>query len=143
MRGSVVFLNQPFEETQNLLKIARDYVKWQAPLDMQETDRQKTAKITHEALRILMRLSQITVWLTLQKAILQDGLSPETNERILRGASCLARASETDPDLPPHLRDLLVTSRLLYERILRLDNIAHRHTLSANEIKREKKIRAI
>lgn len=147
MRGSITFLNQPFEEAQSLLKSSRDYIKWQAPLDIQETDTQKTSRITHEALRIVMRLSQITVWLTIQKAIqereisLEESLSKEYH--VLRGKSCLEMESELDPNLPPRLRDLLRTSRLLYERILRLNEISHRQALSASTIKKEKKIRVV
>jgi hypothetical protein len=147
MRGSITFLNQPIEEAQNLLKSSRDYIKWQAPLDIQETDSNKTSKITHEALRIVMRLSQITVWLTIQKAVQQREISLEESlskdHHVLRGKSCLEMESEIDPDLPPRLRDLLRTSRLLYERILRLNEVSHRHALSANTIKKEKKIRAV
>ncbi len=147
MRDSITFLNQPFEEVQNLLKSSRDYIKWQAPLDIQETDPTKTAQITHEALRIVMRLSQITAWLTLQKAIQQRDLSFEESlskqYHVLRGKACLDRGSELDPDLPPRLRDLLRTSRLLYERILRLNELSHRHAPSARTIKKEKTIRAV
>lgn len=147
MRGSITFLNQPFEEAQSLLKNSRDYIKWQAPLDIQQTDTDKTSKITHEALRIVMRLSQITVWLTIQKAIQQRELSFDESlskeYRVLRGKACLEMESELDPGLPPRLRDLLRTSRLLYERILRLDQISHRQALSASAIKKEKKIRAV
>jgi len=147
MRGSITFLNQPFDEVQNLLKSSRDYIRWQAPLDIQETDSTKTAKITHEALRIVMRLSQITAWLTIQKAVqeqdisLQESLSEKYH--VLRGKACLEIGSELDPDLPPRLRDLLRTSRLLYERILRLDALSHREAPSARTIKKEKKIRAV
>jgi len=147
MRGSVTFLNQPFEELQNLLKSSRDYIKWQAPLDIKETDPTKTAIITHEALRIVMRLSQITAWLTIQKAIQEREISLEESfskeYQILRGKACLEMGSELDPDLPPRLRDLLRTSRLLYERILRLNELSHRHPPSARTIKKEKKIRAV
>ena len=121
-----MFLNKTYMETQVLLRTSRDYVKWQAPLDVKTLTLEERVKITHEAMRVAIRLSQISVWLMVQKAIHADALSLEealsVDYQVFRRAACLETSAEMDEEIPLRLRELLKESRLLYLRILRLDD---------------------
>ncbi len=126
MKFSNVFLDKTYTETDDLLRTSRDYLKWQAPLDVKKLTLQERNRITHEAMRVAIRLSQISAWLMVQKAVHTQAISREEalskEYEVFRKLACLNTASERDPALPLRLRELLKESRLLYLRILRLDH---------------------
>lgn len=119
------FIDSRLEGAQALLHTTHDYIKWQAPIDIRKMDTKQTFKVSCEAMRVTVRMTQIIAWLMLQKAVLAGEISREDvlteDYRVLRGEHCLENDSEMDEELPPRLRELLKESRDLYVRILRLD----------------------
>jgi len=136
----LVMINVSLKGANDLLHATHHYIKWQAPLDIQDMNNKKVFKVSSEALRVTVRMTQIIAWLMLQKAVLADEISRKDvlseDYRVLRGKACRESTSETDPELPPRLRELLKESRALYERILRLDKLARRKPILARNIQK-------
>ena len=111
MSTPLPFIDSRLEGAHGLLHATHDYIKWQAPLDIQRMNPQQTFKVSCEAMRITVRITQIIAWLMLQKAVLEGELSREEflseDCRVLRGEQCLESESEMDEDLPLRLRELL------------------------------------
>lgn len=132
MTKALPFIDGKLEDAHAFLHTAHNYIKWQAPIDVQYMDPQKTYKVSCEAMRITVRVTQIIAWFLLQKAVLEGELTEEEflseDCRVLRGKHCLENTSEYDPDIPPRLRELLKESRELYIRILRLDTAIRKKT---------------
>lgn len=124
------FIDNRLQNAHAFLHSTHNYVKWQAPIDIKDMDPQQAYKVSCEAMRITVRLTQVIAWFLLQKAVLAGELTREEllsdDCRVLRGKHCLESASETDPEIPPRLRELLKESRALYLRILRLDSLARK-----------------
>lgn len=125
MFDSVAFINSKIDEAHRLLGATHDYIKWQAPKDMDTMDPHMTFLLSSEAMRVTVRLTQIIAWLMLQKAILEEELTLEDTLsescRVMQGEECLDQSSEEDINLPLRLRELLKESRIFYFSILRLD----------------------
>lgn len=138
---SLAFINASLQGAYSLLHATHLYIKWQAPLDIRDLDDKKVFKVSSEAMRVTIRMTQIIGWLMLQKAVLTEELSREEllsdHYCVLRGHACLESASETDMDLPPRLRELLKESRNLYLRILRLDKASRKQPLPSRDIRSE------
>ena len=128
MVESLAFINSKIDEAHRLLGATHDYIKWQAPKDMNTIDPHFTFLLSSEAMRVTVRLTQIIAWLMLQKAVLEEELSREDTLsescRVLQGDECLDKTSEEDRDVPPRLRELLKESRLFYASIMRLDTLS-------------------
>lgn len=133
----LVFVDQTLQGAHTLLKSTHDYIKWQAPLDIENRGHQETFKVSCEAMRITVRVTQIIAWLMLQKAVLEGDLTRDeilSDEfRVLRGQTCLESSSESDPQLPPRLRELLKESREFYFRVLRLDQLSRKRIPSGSK----------
>jgi regulator of CtrA degradation len=125
MFSSVSFIDSKIDEAHRLLSATHDYVKWQAPKDMDTMDPHMTFLLSSEAMRVTVRLTQIIAWLMLQKGILEEELTLEDTLsescRVMQGEECLYQSSEEDKTIPPRLRELLKESRIFYFSILRLD----------------------
>lgn len=132
-------INVSLQGAHNLLHATHDYIKWQAPLDIQHMDDKTVFKVSCETMRVTVRMTQIIGWLMLQKAVLTQEISREDvlsePYRILRGKACIESTSEADTDLPPRLRELLKTSRSLYLQILRLDKASRKRRLPSRKIR--------
>ena len=137
----LAFINVSLQGAYDLLHATHDYIKWQAPLDIQDMNDKKVFKVSSEAMRITVRMTQIIGWLLLQKAVLTEEISRKDilseNYRVLRGKACIESASETDLDIPLRLRELLKESRSLYLRILRLDKASRKQPLPPRDIRNE------
>jgi regulator of CtrA degradation len=124
-----------------LLKETHEYIKWQAPLDIQHMSREEVYKVSCEAMRVTVRITRIIGWLMLQKAISEDEALREEiladQLRILEGESCLDETSESDVELPYRLRELLKKSRSLYTQTMRLEENSFKRFPSAKEIKKK------
>jgi len=134
---SLVFFNRTYKEAQGLIQTSREYMTWRAPIDIQAMNSKESHKLTHEAMRIAIRLNQITVWMMVQKALQKGEISHEESlseeYKVLQGPVYLEKKSESDSSLPSHLRKLLYESRCLYERVLRLDHMSRKNHLSSQE----------
>jgi regulator of CtrA degradation len=141
MNKPLTFLNQTLSSAQDLLHLTHEYIKWQAPIDVEDLGPHETFRISCEAMRVTIRLTQIITWLTLQKAILSGDVTREEilteGYQVLRGQTCIESDSEEDIAIPPRLRELLKESRLLYERILRLDDVFRQEHLQPEDIKKD------
>lgn len=133
MSSSVTFIDSKIDEAHRLLSATHDYIKWQAPKDMNKMDPHVTFLLSSEAMRVTVRLTQIIAWFMLQKAILEEDLTIEESVsescRVMQGKECLDQSSEEDEDIPPRLRELLKESRIFYFSILRLDTRARGRSL--------------
>lgn len=147
MNNSLVFLNKTQQQTQNLLKFSRNYIKWQAPLDMEKMSPALKFKVTCEAMRVSVRLNQMTIWFLIQREINENKLLATKNDfytcKVLQGKAYVDSTSEKDPNLPLRLRELLQLSRVLYLRVLRLHEASLKEPFSRQEIKKAKKISAV
>ena len=125
MSNPVTFIDSKINEAHRLLDATHDYIKWQAPKDMDTMDPHMTFLLSSEAMRVTVRLTQIIAWLMLQKGILEGELTSEDTLsescRVMQGEECLYQSSEEDKSIPPRLRELLKESRIFYFSILRLD----------------------
>ncbi len=141
MVETLAFINARLQGAHNLLHATHDYVKWQAPLDVKRMDPSQTFKISCEAMRVTVRMTQIIAWLILQKAVLEGDLTQDEflseEYRVLRGKHCLESYTEEDVEIPPRLRELLKESRELYLRTLQLDKVTrHGHVSLTKQEKR-------
>ncbi|MEB3702389.1 DUF1465 family protein [Candidatus Bealeia paramacronuclearis] len=133
---ALVVFNRTFDEANNMLLEAREYVKFYAARDVQHLPPIERLKVSCEAMRVTARLTQIMAWLLMQKAIRAGEVSKEDyiteDARLLVGGTCLDTSSQEDLSIPPRLRDLLKQSYALYLRVQRLDErFRGKDTLSA------------
>lgn len=122
---SLVVFNKTFDEANDLLLEAREYVKFYAARDVQHLPPIERLKVSCEAMRVTARLTQIMAWLLMQKAIRAGEISKQDylgeDSKILVGGTCLETSSQDDLAVPPRLRELLARSFSLYQRVQRLD----------------------
>lgn len=139
MEKPVTFLNQTLQSAQVLLQSTHEYIKWQAPLDVEDMGPHETFRVSCEAMRVTIRMTQIITWLMLQKAVLAGDVTRDEvlseSYRVLRGNTCVDTESEDDESIPRRLRELLIQSRIFYMRILRLDEVFRTEHPKAEEIK--------
>ena len=125
---ATAFFSKTCDEARVLLAEARVYA---------ETVRDRrfappNAGLAHglEALRLTTRLTQITAWLLVQRAVHAGELSPAqaraAHNRLGGHVVCLDSGGEAAARLPAVLRGLLLRSRRLYQRISRLDEMIAR-----------------
>lgn len=115
------FVDLLIKQSNDLIQKSHIYFKWQAPLDIEHHSREDIFKVSMEAMRVTVRLTQVMGWLMLQKAALADETIQPTNLPILEGEACLESAAEDDEEIPYRLRELLKESRELYVRVMRLE----------------------
>lgn len=125
MVENLAFIDARIQSAHNLLSATHAYIKWQAPIEVEHMEQEDIYKVSCEAMRVTVRMTQIIAWLMLQKAVLEGEISRKLilseKYRVLKGNTCVESDSEEDLTLPPRLRELLKESRNLYARVLRLD----------------------
>lgn len=141
MKIDTRFIDSIFNNANKLIRETHNYIKWQAPLDIEYKSREELFKMSCEAMRVAVRMTQIMGWLMLQKAILEGDISRKeifsSNCHILQGKMCLESSSEIDQQIPPRLRELLKESRQLYLQIMKLEEISLIPLPQPEEIKRK------
>jgi len=142
MENNLNFIELRIKNVDELLKETHDYIKWQAPVDVEYMSQEDIFKVSCEAMRVTVRLTQIVSWLMLQKAILAGEISRKALlvdiSPILQGKPCLEESSEVDPFFPPRLRELLRKSRELYVQTLRLEEMSLKNSPLPEEIKKRR-----
>lgn len=129
------FTERLFQEAVCLLQETREYMQWQAPLDLNSLSMQDSLFLSCEVTRVTARLTEIVAWLLAEKAK-QMGqiheLGPLHSKPRLSGDEiCIADSSNTCPvPIPPRLHELLDKTRNLYLRLLRLEKMLE---MEANE----------
>lgn len=138
MKESKNFIEFSLKNSTQLLDETHHYIKWQAPLDVKHMSKDNILKVSCEAMRITVRLTQIIGWLMLQKAILDREITREElrtdQPHVLEGKTCLDAKSEGDTLLPQRLRELLKKSRELYVHTMKLEEISLRTSPLPEEI---------
>ncbi len=127
---ATTFYSRTYDEALGLVAEALDYAR-----DSRQPSPQPAAKSllrSLESLRLTTRLTQIMAWLLLQRAVHAGELSPDEaaapSNRLGGRKVCCDRCGERMQDVPEGLRDLLLRSRKLYQRIARLDEMMTRDT---------------
>lgn len=142
MKSQKSFIELRIKTADDLLTEIHNYIKWQAPLDIKNMSRDEIFKVSYEAMRITIRVTQIIGWFMLQKAVLEGELSKEDiiseHITVFQGKHCLESLSETDLQLPHRLRELLKKSRNLYLQTMRLEAISLRTPPLPEQIKKER-----
>ena len=140
MKEHTNFIELSIKNSNQLLAETHRYIKWQAPLDIEYMSKDNILKVSCEAMRVTVRITQIIGWLMLQKAILEGDITREEvladNLHILQGKTCLDAESETDTLLPQRLRELLIKSRELYIQTMKLEAMSLRAPPLPEEIKK-------
>ena len=121
------FTERLFQEAICLLHETREYMQWQAPLDLNTLSMQDSLFLSCEVTRVTARLTEIVAWLLAEKAQ-QMGQIPELNfssrPRLSGDEICIADSCKTCPvSIPPKLYELLDKTRNLYIRLLRLEKM--------------------
>lgn len=126
---NVVLLPTLFEDTFELLLAAHEYFEHTGREDQDARDSIFRTLYAGEMSRITMRLSSIMAWLMVRKAVF---LGKMTLQEAVHGYSlhakelCLSDNSAAREHLPAYMNFLLDESRLLYERVTRLDDMIAR-----------------
>lgn len=142
MKKNTNFIELGLKNSNQLLNEIHHYIRRQAPLDVKYMSKNDVFKVSCEAMRVTVRITQIIGWLMLQNAILDGEITREEvradSPHILHGKSCLDTASETDLFLPYRLRELLKQSRELYIRTMKLEEMSLRTPPLPEEIKKKR-----
>lgn len=115
-----------FREGMALVEETAAYLDGDGRHESRELSRGGSLGYATESMRLTTRLMQIASWLLLQRAV-NDGemtveqASHEKAKVRLRGFGTLTQGPGWD-DLPERLRDLIVRSVRLQERVIRLDD---------------------
>lgn len=121
------FFSKTYDEAMALLVETRDYVAHGAGADRGSWTQADGLHMSGEILRVTARLTQITAWLLVQKAVHAGEISPAEavrEDRRLGGHGvCLDTAMHDSHRIPPRLRSLLERSHRLYVRVARLDEL--------------------
>ena len=125
---ATAFFSRTYDEAQGLTVEALDYAR-----DKHEFSQEPPAISllrSQENMRLTTRLTQITAWLLFQRAVHAGELSPDQaaarSNRLGGHGVCFDRRGERMQTVPEGLRDLLLRSRKLYQRIARLDEMMTR-----------------
>ncbi len=127
---ATTFFSRTYDEAHDLVSEALDYAR-----DTRESPPKSAALsllCSLESLRLTARLTQIMAWLLLQRAVHAGELPPEQaaapSNRLGGQEICHDRRGEGMLVVPSGLRDLLLRSRKLYQRVARLDEMMLRDT---------------
>jgi len=133
-------MDSSMDKAKKLMQSIHHYIKWKAPLEVEHMSQENRFKVSCEAMRVAVRLTEVMGWLMLQKAILEGEVSREEllSEQchFLKGENCLDDSSEINLELPRRLRELLRESRELYLRIMRLEHASLSDFPAQDEIKK-------
>jgi regulator of CtrA degradation len=124
---TTAILTRTYDEAMSLLLETRNYLSFRQAVDAHRLRPMERLKLTREAYRLTSRLTQVLAWLMLRRAVIEgeiDDAEARLPERRLAGQDvCLATADDLGEALPAGMDRLLERSRLLYERVDRLDRL--------------------
>ncbi len=117
--------SKSYDETRDLLIDARDYLRVMEPVRWGRL----AVSLAHslETTRLTTRLTHIMAWLLVQRAVDAGEISRqearEEAHRLGGHSVCLDVGAENSLALPRQLRALLQRSRMLYQRVARLEEM--------------------
>lgn len=124
---ATAFFDKTYEEAQQLLIEARDYIATEEKADLAELLPGDRLRLSRETCRLTSRITNIMSWFFARKAVLAGEITPyEAMEPpyVLERDEILA---DGDPaayeDLPEMLMELMERSHRLYIRVVRLDEM--------------------
>ncbi|MCH7889748.1 MAG: DUF1465 family protein [Proteobacteria bacterium] len=123
--AATAFFSKTYDEARDLLIDARDYLRVMEPVRWGRL----AVSLAHslETTRLTTRLTHIMAWLMVQRAVdageitLQE--AREEAHRLGGQSVCLDVGAENSLTLPGQLRALLQRSRMLYQRVARLEEM--------------------
>lgn len=120
-----------YDETLRLLEEARDYSTFYWNISIRRNlPKHDCTMINGELLRLTTRLSEMIAWLMVHKAVSPGKMTLEQTQadqyRLSLQEVCLADGRTRDIEWPQRLNILLEKSRELYNRVLKMDQMAAR-----------------
>ena len=130
---SVAFLDANYEEAVGLAVEARDYMAHQQGVDRSDHPPLERMAMSCAAMRVTSRLTQVMAWLLVQKAVQAGEMTREDAAsepyRLAGHEVCLDEGPLPDEPLPAAFATIDQRSRLLFERVARLDAMIGRVSL--------------
>lgn len=126
--GQLLFLPGVFNETLGLLFDAHHYFQSRGDRDQVEIHHAVRPLYASEMTRITMRLTSVMAWIMVRRAIHAGRMEEEKASREYRleaAEICRTHDAGTLTKLPNYMIYLSERSLSLYERILRLDQLAY------------------
>lgn len=129
MQQGTTLFRRTFDEALTLAVEARNYAAYVESHERERVDAFVGLRMSHEALRVTSRLTQVMAWLLNQRAVHEGDVSPhevlaEPN-RLSVADICLDQRFADDETLPKGLRSLMARSHHLYVRVARLYSHSH------------------
>lgn len=122
--GSEMFL-RIYDDVMRMVSEAAEYLELDAVIERKRVQEKMAPVFACESMRLTTRLMQVTAWLLAMRAVKGGELTREDfvarNYRLGSREVCLGGPVRGAGLLPPRLIELLGVSKLLYERVLRLD----------------------
>lgn len=116
-----------YDDAMQMVRDAADYLELDGQIDRNSMPDDLAPVYACESMRLTTRLMQVSAWLLAMRAVQEGELSSDDvkGSRYRLGAAdvCLGGPVRGAGLLPAQLIDLLGTSRRLYERVARLDNL--------------------
>ena len=116
-----------YDDAMQMVRDAADYLELDGQIDRNSMPDDLAPVYACECMRLTTRLMQVSAWLLAMRAVQEGELSSDDvkGSRYRLGAAdvCLGGPVRGAGLLPAQLIDLLGTSRRLYERVARLDNL--------------------
>ena len=130
---NVVFMPAIYNETVRLLLESYEYFSTYGPEDQDKfaNEAQRTL-YSSEMSRITVRLSSVMAWLMVRKAIFTGKVTPQMAKELYNLDSreiCLESNEDAETILPAFMTYLLESSLMLYQRVIRLDEMAKKSDL--------------
>jgi regulator of CtrA degradation len=126
-----------FREGMALVEETANYLDGDGRRESKDLPRTGTLAYATESMRLTTRLMQLASWLLLQRAVNDGELSAEQanseKSKVKLGGLASATGGPGWDDLPQRLRDLIVRSIRLQERVRKLDGILEPAAVEAEE----------
>lgn len=129
-RAPIAFFDKTYTEALEVLEDARDFMAHGEARGRERLEPFERLLMSSETMRVTSRLAQVVAWTMVQKAVdagemtQADALGEE--HRPAAREVCLASLPEDAGWMPAELLRLLETSRNLYVRVVRLDELMRR-----------------
>lgn len=131
---ATAFFDKTYEEAQELLIEARDYISTEERADRVQLMAGDRLRLSRETTRLTSRLTNIMAWLFARKAVLTGEITPYEAMRPPYVLDRDENLADGDPaayeDLPELLSELMDRSHRLYIRVLHFDEMV-RHGAGA------------
>jgi len=128
---SMTLLSRIYDDAIELTDMARDVLQEHQPA-YEGYSLSDDVPLAREVSRLTARLSQVLVWFLTQRSLLkgQVSVSEALSEpfRIIGHPHMIDESGEDNPHIPQDFRELLISSRFLYQRALRLDQLFERNS---------------